>query len=200
MQTLQTKLQIPANTAIQQLNVSNDILAILNTSTEALKKPCDALILQINNQNELNHFFPVIFEYINPQTIVWIIYPKQAGNIKTDLTRDIGWDVLKLFNYRGIRLISVNSDFSAMRVKPNDLVKKQPATEYPEIDRNKKLVKLPADVLNHPNFQLGYKPSFNQLSFTAKKEFVLGILSAKREDTRNRRIEKLIAFLAKHSA
>lgn len=195
MQNLLTKLQIPAGIAINGMHVSKEMEALLNLPLTPILKQSKAVLLQINNQKELNHFFPIVFEHINAQSIVWIIYPKKTGNITTDLTRDIGWGILSQFKYRGIRLISINDDYTAMRVKPINTVKKQIIPAYSEIDTINRVVILPKSVTKHQRFHSNLEEKFNRLSYTIKKELVLSILVAKKEETRLTRIEKLIDFL-----
>jgi len=126
--------------------------ALLNLPLTPLSTQNKAVLLQINNKEELNHFFPIVFDYISSNTIVWIIYPKKSGTIKTDLTRDVGWDILSQFEYRGIRLISINDDYTAIHIKPIHAVKKQVTPAYPEIDLINKKVRLPQVILQHPSF------------------------------------------------
>ena len=192
MQSLLTKFQIPANSIINEINTSRKMQALLNLPLTPISKQSKAVLLQINNKEELNHFFPIVFDYISSNTIVWIIYPKKSGSIKIDLTRDVGWDILSQFEYRGIRLISINDDYTAVRVKPIHAVKKQVTPTYPEIDLINKKVRLPQAVVKHPSFNTNLEKNFNQLSYTIKKELILGVLNAKKEETRLKRIEKLI--------
>lgn len=195
MQTLHLKLQIPKGSSIAMLHVSESMQALLNLETSIDLTPATVKIIQVINQDELNHFFPKIFEHLSPTDICWIIYPKKSGKIKTDLTRDHGWEILQEFKYRGIRLISINSDYTAVRVKPFDKVKKQITPSYPEIDLNNRKVTLPDVVVEQLKTTPILISVFNAQSFTFKKEAVLGILSAKKEETRKKRIHQLIDSL-----
>jgi hypothetical protein len=49
--------------------------------------------------------------------IAWIMYPK-AGQLDTDLNRDILWKHLLKKNIQGVRQIAIDSVWSAMRFRP----------------------------------------------------------------------------------
>jgi hypothetical protein len=82
MQSLLTKLQIPANSIIDEINVSHEMQALLNLPLTPISKQSKAVLLQINNQEELKHFFSIVFEHIQAQSIVWIIYPKKQETLQ----------------------------------------------------------------------------------------------------------------------
>jgi hypothetical protein len=49
---------------------------------------------------------------------LWVSYPKKAGAIRSDITRDSGWEVVRSAGWEGVSLISVDETWSAMRVRP----------------------------------------------------------------------------------
>ncbi|HEX3594585.1 MAG TPA: hypothetical protein VHU80_05775 [Polyangiaceae bacterium] len=49
--------------------------------------------------------------------IAWVAYPK-AGQLATDLNRDVLWRKLTPEGVRGVRLISIDEVWSAMRFRP----------------------------------------------------------------------------------
>jgi hypothetical protein len=51
---------------------------------------------------------------------LWVAYPKKTGAIKTDITRDHGWDVLKPFDLLGVTQIAIDDTWSALRFRHRD--------------------------------------------------------------------------------
>ncbi len=50
--------------------------------------------------------------------ILWISYPKRSAKLPTDLTRDEGWDVITQAGFRGVRQVSIDEVWSAVRFRP----------------------------------------------------------------------------------
>lgn len=165
------------------------------------QKPVPQLILFALDSKELAHYLSILTGYISPETIFWIAYPKKNGTISSDLILMSSWDVVNQLGYRGQTSVLINDDWTGLRV--TNAPPKKPSTYNiaPE-DRNiegidfvKRTVKLPPDALAAMRKQMGIEAFFNSMSFTHKKEHVIAILEAKKEETRIRRIEKMIEML-----
>jgi hypothetical protein len=61
---------------------------------------------------------------VSPGGILWICYPKKSSEVKTDISRDVGWDVVHKAGWEGVTLISVDDIWSAMRFRPTQDVGK----------------------------------------------------------------------------
>ncbi len=100
-----------------------DALSLL-FSDEQLKssrgKKYDAVVLFAATQAELNKQIASTLAALQNDALLWIAYPKKSGTIKTDLSRDYGWDALTEADYipvslRGYRPDMVRSSFSQSR-------------------------------------------------------------------------------------
>jgi len=119
-----------------------------------------------------------IMSAVRGKTICWIFYPKRTSGIKTDLTRDTGWNKLLEKDMQWISLVSFNEQWSAfgMREKTDadHKKKKQPeeraVLQY--IDTGKRTVRLPEDLEASLKHYADEKAFFEGLSFTNKKEYV----------------------------
>jgi hypothetical protein len=137
----------------------------------------------------------------DPAAIVWITYPKQSSNIKTDLNRDTSFPILKKHGFTVAAIVSIDETWSALRIKLiMDSINKKSGrqkndnfTKY--IDRGKRIITPPEDLKKGLDKNKSAYEFFNSLAFTHKKEYVQWILEAKKEDTRNKRIVKTIAML-----
>ncbi|HYO89253.1 MAG TPA: hypothetical protein VER79_11430 [Candidatus Limnocylindrales bacterium] len=60
---------------------------------------------------------------VKPGGVFWACYPKLTGEIKTDITRDKGWDALTGAGWRGVAQVSVDGTWSALRFRPETDIK-----------------------------------------------------------------------------
>lgn len=125
----------------------------------------------------------------------WIAFPKRASKILMDLGRYHGWDNLTAKGWIPVRQISLNDQWSALRFLPRANVKEiKRGTDYPRIDRKTKTVSIP-EVLDDRLKQAGLTEVFKALSFTNRKEAVISILEAKKPETLEKRLDKILKSL-----
>jgi len=87
------------------------------------KIPADWILIFVKNQAELEKVLPKALKLFQPETLLWIAYPKKTSRIKTDFTRDTGWSFLQDKDLRWLTLVSFNEDWSAFamrRYKPGE--------------------------------------------------------------------------------
>lgn len=85
--------------------------------------PADWILIFVKNQAELEKVLPKALKLFQPETLLWIAYPKKTSKIKTDFTRDTGWSFLQDKDLRWLTLVSFNEDWSAFamrRCKPGE--------------------------------------------------------------------------------
>lgn len=83
----------------------------------------DFIYLFARNKDEVDEFGPAVVEAIKPEGVLWISYPKGSSKIKSDISRDKGWDTIREKGFQGVSLISVDDTWSAMRFRPIELSK-----------------------------------------------------------------------------
>jgi len=185
-----------------------DFLLPLPENAEQMKKAgkqtADAVLLFASNISDLNTYFESLRNAVKPSGLLWIAYPKGTSKVKTDISRDKGWDVVNKAGLTGVSLISLDDMWSAMRFKPLEEIKnkvKQANSEEDQyIDHVKRIVSVPEDLQKVLNKNKAAKTIFENLSFTHKKEFVLWIVTAKKEETRIKRLEQAVEKLLKTSS
>ncbi len=164
-------------------------------------KPVSQLVLFAVDGKTLAHYLPLLTNYISPETLFWICYPKKSGAITSDLIQMKAWDIVFKSGYRGQTSISVNDNWTGMRFtnapKKTATICDLPIEErkVEGIDFVNRIVQLPADAIAAMNKYKGMVAFFNAMSFTHKKEYMQAIADAKKEETRKRRIEKTIEML-----
>ncbi|KEO84847.1 YdeI/OmpD-associated family protein [Tumebacillus flagellatus] len=170
----------------------------------------DFVQLFVKSVAELQEWVPLAVKALGGgDAIFWIAYPKKSGKIKTDISRDVGWDVVDEAAYEGVSLVSIDETWSSMRFRPRASVdsswtrsgktrverlaeRKQAAKEKPPVDRT---VEVPEDFQAALAESAAAKELFDTLAYSHRKEYVTWITSAKREETRTRRIGQAIEKL-----
>jgi hypothetical protein len=171
-------------------------------STDA--RNCDQVHWFVLNKAQMEKELNKVLKFIKDNVILWIYYPKGTSKIQTDLTRDKGWDnLLKHDELTWISLISFDDTWSTFgsRLKTEadkkreEKPRERPVFDY--VDPETKSVRLPEDLAAAFKKNKNQEGFFNTLSFTNKKEYIEWIVSAKREETRNERVEGTIERLVK---
>jgi hypothetical protein len=78
----------------------------------------DFVQLFVKDQAELKQLFAVALKSIKYDGLMWVCYPKQSSQMKSDLNRDILVSLLHEVGFEGVFLVSIDSTWSAMRVRP----------------------------------------------------------------------------------
>lgn len=167
-------------------------------------KKYDQIHWFVKTKAQMEEELSAVLSHLTGAVICWIYYPKGTSKIQTDLTRDKGWEsLLKQADLQWISLISFDETWSAFGMRRQTekdkakatAPKKRPVFDY--IDPLKKLIFLPADLENALKSAKSESDFFNSLSFTNRKEYVEWIVSAKREETRTKRIAESMERLGK---
>jgi hypothetical protein len=82
----------------------------------------DQLHLFVRSIAELNEQLPAALPLIKYDAHLWIAYPKKSSKIKTDISRDVGWDAVRQAGLEGVSLISLDETWSMMRFRPAERV------------------------------------------------------------------------------
>ena len=156
----------------------------------------------VRSQAELAKGLPEITGWLTGTVVCWIYYPKLSSGIKTDLRRDTGWDMLMKENFKWLSMVSFNDTWTAFGIRQKteadklreEKPRERPGSEF--IDPEAKSVLLPDDVkklfLTHKT-EARY---FDTLAFSHRREYIEWIEGAKRQETREQRLEKMMTMLS----
>ncbi len=162
----------------------------------------DGIQLFAKNKAELSSSLKVIAPLLKPDTIFWVTYPKKSSGIESDMKMG-DWNEMAAYRLQGAASIAVNEIWAGSRFRPEGQAKisgtgknEIRGNDYANyIDIDNKVIILPAD-MKHILHQTPRALTFyQQLSYSNKKEYLLWILTAKQEKTRNERLVKLIEKL-----
>ncbi len=165
----------------------------------------DFVQLFVRDRAEVERFAPQAMRAAKPDGLLWICYPKKSSKIKTDITRDVGWETIRQAGFDGVALVSIDDTWSAMRFRPSESVKTKrdkpglPPKRDADNDRphQERFVAVPEDLQHALNASRVAAERFANLAYSHRKEFVDWINGAKKAETRASRIAKTVEKLEK---
>jgi hypothetical protein len=76
-------------------------------------------------QKEINNIATEIIPKLSGDAILWVCYPKASSKKYTcDFNRDTGWEVLGKAGLEGVRQVAIDEDWSALRFRKAEYIKK----------------------------------------------------------------------------
>ena len=175
-------------------------LAFAKNLTPLLKsKKIDFALLFAVNEQQLRGIICEVLPALHANATFWVAYPKIGSKIATTLNRDRSWDCITSGGYHVVRQVALDGVWTAMRfkkVEPVVLLERtairEAVMEEAGVDVGGRVVEPPADFVKHLRRSKVASHFFEELSFSNKKEYVVWITSAKKEETRSRRLELAI--------
>lgn len=211
MATIVEKLRIQPGNKLWAIHPPDNFLRDLGKLPSGVKvdeKPgaADQVHWFVKTKAQLEKEMSKVMKALKPGMVVWAYYPKGSSGIQTDLNRDKGWDCLMAESDKlsWINLISFNDTWSVFGFrakteadKIKDAKPKAKREIFDWVNPETKEVKLPPDVKSA--FQKNKKESayFDSLSFTCKKEYLEWIVTAKKPETRLKRVSGMMEMLGK---
>lgn len=199
------KLKIDSTLPVWLIDVPADVdLAVKGAQVQKKlvgRQLISQIVLFAVNRKALEPKLDKILPRLDEKAVFWVAYPKKSGKIQSDLVRDEGWGKIAEYQYRIVSSVAINEDWSAVRISKIDTNKVyKSSTPIAErkvegIDYVKRTVALPADAKKAIKAYKGLETFFNDMSFTHKKEYVEAIVEAKKPETRQRRIDKMIEMV-----
>lgn len=208
--TLLEKLQLKdeKNLLIQGLPSSIEkqfakITYAKNVTPLLKSKKVDFALVFALSQNQLNNVLNEVFPALHEDTKLWVAYPKTTSKIVSDLNRDCSWDYLTNKEYECVRQVALDHVWSAMRFKKLDKIPNRTrafstepkSSEINGIDFEKRLVVPPVELDKLFTKHKDAQEFFTSLSFSNQKEYVSWIEGAKKEETKQRRLETALEKL-----
>ena len=160
-----------------------------------------ALIFAIN-QLQLNNILKEVFPALHPESKLWIAYPKTTSKIVSDLNRDASWEILSKNEYEAVRQVTLDHVWTAMRFKKLDQIPNRNRTfvEFKSAnikvdDFEKRLITLPIELDKLFGAHEDAREFFVSLSILNQKEYLSWIQGAKKEETKQKRLESTLEKL-----
>jgi hypothetical protein len=159
--------------------------------------------LFVTNSTQLVSDLKIIVPLLKEDTVFWIIYPKKNSGIDTDLEMMSSWDSPTQYGLRPVTSAAVNEIWTALRFRPigqsklsegrKEAVRNNEYSAFIDVDN--KIITLPDYVKATLEQQPAALAWFQQLAYSNKKEYLLWILTAKQDKTRQDRLTKMVTML-----
>ncbi|MBW8900516.1 MAG: DUF3052 family protein [Massilia sp.] len=81
----------------------------------------DVVLMFALNRKELEQYFPIAKQRMGDKGSLWVAYLKQTASKATDINRDSINDYAKENGITGVAMISIDGDWSALRMKRIEL-------------------------------------------------------------------------------
>jgi bacteriocin resistance YdeI/OmpD-like protein len=173
---------------------------------KSLTRDLDTVFMFATTQKELKSLWPKALASVKQDGAVWVAYPKKTSGIETDLGMG-EWDATKGGDWNPVAMVGVDDTWSSVRFKyAPGLEEKRHARQEETIndadgtvcvDRVNRIVTPPKDLQKLLAKNAKARATFDGLSFTHRKEYVVWILDAKKPETREARLSKTVEMLAK---
>jgi hypothetical protein len=112
--SLAKKLQLKDGQKLRVVNAPKGLALDAPTTTA---KTAEAVIVFAKNSSELSKQAGPALEAAKADRLSWIAYPK-AGQLDTDLNRDVLWKLLEAKGVRPVRQVALDDVWSALRFRP----------------------------------------------------------------------------------
>ena len=127
---LTRKLLIKPAMRIAVVNASPEIAPMLRplpddvTVVHEFEPKLKFLLLFVRDVSELQKLGPQAVRSLDYDAVFWIAYPKKSSKLKSDIPRDVGWNVIEEAGFEGVAQIAIDDTWSASRFRPKELVGK----------------------------------------------------------------------------
>jgi len=123
------KLHLNENESSLILNSPQEFSEILNTEKINFDSESNGkynfVLLFVKTLEELNKLAEISASSLNDDTYFWIAYPKKSSKkYKSDVNRDCGWEALGKMNFEPVTQIAIDEDWSALRFRKVEFIKK----------------------------------------------------------------------------
>lgn len=154
----------------------------------------------VTRQEEVDALAAAVAGKAKGDALVWFAYPKGSSKkYRCDFNRDTGWDVLSTLGFEGVRQISIDEDWSTLRFRRVEFISKLTRVQKKEGQNTdglqRPLQPMPefvAQTLEGRGLMAAYRsrPPYQQ------NDYLGWINAAKREKTRNKRLQQMLDELA----
>lgn len=131
------------NELLKKLNYKNQSIVYILNSPDEFKENLEAisnlvpvsqkldsenkyafLLAFVKSVDEVATLSKDIINNLVDDGVLWFAYPKKTSKkYKSNITRDFGWETLNDLGYQGVRLISIDDNWSAFRFRSVDHIK-----------------------------------------------------------------------------
>jgi len=96
------------------------ILTTLDVATQI-----DFFLAFVTFKNDVDAISKIVAQKARGDAVVWFAYPKGTSKkYQCDFNRDNGWNVIYNLGFQPVRMVAIDEDWSALRMRKSEYVKK----------------------------------------------------------------------------
>jgi hypothetical protein len=132
MQTLLEKLNYKGQERIALIDsdeifastLAKDLSGIIIDREIDPRYPYGFIIVFVKSTIDVKRITCIALHNLIADGVLWFCYPKKSSKkYKSDLDRDHGWSILNNSGFHGIRVVSIDEDWSALRFRNAKFIK-----------------------------------------------------------------------------
>jgi hypothetical protein len=105
-------------------SISSDLKDVTIDQKIDPRYPYEFIIIFVKSISEVEQVAPMTLHNLMADGILWFCFPKKTSKkYKSDLSRDFGWKGLNDSGLFGIRLVTIDEDWSAFRFRNKKYIK-----------------------------------------------------------------------------
>jgi hypothetical protein len=126
------KLGIKPGMTVLLRDAPSDFASLLSNLADGSKLPraaddkADCVIAFVRCQADVQAVASAVLSAVVEDGLLWFAYPKKSGAVKSDLSRDIGWEPVLAGGFDSVAQISIDETWTGFRFRPKHLVGKRP--------------------------------------------------------------------------
>ncbi|MCX6302405.1 MAG: hypothetical protein NTW82_09490 [Bacteroidia bacterium] len=98
--------------------VSKELKGVITDNEIDQRCPYEFMMIFARSVSEVSYFAPMALHNLTADGILWFCYPKKSSKLYTSsLERDRGWNALNDLGFHGIRMVTIDENWSAMRFR-----------------------------------------------------------------------------------
>jgi hypothetical protein len=106
------------------LSMSHELTGVIVDREIDPRYPYSFIILFVKSVSDVEQLTPMALHNLLADGILWFCYPKKSSKLyDTDLDRDHGWKTLNDSGLHGVRMVSIDNDWSAFRFRNAKYIK-----------------------------------------------------------------------------
>ena len=106
------------------ISLSADLKNVMIDRKIDPRYPYDFIILFVKSVSEVQFLTPIALHNLLADGVLWVCYPKKTSKkYSSDIDRDHGWKALNDSGLFGVRVVSIDEDWSALRFRNAKYIK-----------------------------------------------------------------------------
>ena len=106
------------------ISLNNELKDVMIDKEIDPRYPYDFIILFVKSVLEIEFLTPIALHNLLVNGVLWVCYPKKTSKkYSSDINRDHGWNALNDSGFQGIRIVSIDENWSAIRFRNIKFIK-----------------------------------------------------------------------------